>query len=47
MYLPFMLGSPPYPACVADNKGEVVAITHCDSAKALEDVFRAEVERMG
>lgn len=47
MYLPFMLGSRPYPACVADNKGEVVAITHSDSAKALEDVLRAEVVKMG
>ena len=47
MYLPFILGSPPYPACLADNKGEVVAISHCASPKALEDVLRTEVVRMG
>ena len=47
MYLPFMQGTLAYPTCVADNKGEVVAISHCDSPNTLEEVLRAEVVRMG
>ena len=47
MYLPFIQGCPPYPSCLADNKGEVVAVSHCASPMALEDVLRKEVVRMG
>jgi DUF917 family protein/N-methylhydantoinase A/oxoprolinase/acetone carboxylase beta subunit len=47
MYLPFIEDSSPYPTCIADNKGEVVAVSHCTSAKALENVLRLETIRMG
>ena len=47
MYLPMIYGSLPYPTCLADHKGNVVAISHCDSPKSLEGVLRLETIRMG
>ena len=47
MFLPFINGVSCYPSCVADEKGNVVAVTHVDTAKDLEDFFRTECIRMG
>lgn len=47
MFLPFINGLRPYPACVADEKGDVVAVTNVSSAKDLEEFFRIECVRMG
>ena len=47
MYAPLIYGCKPYPSCVADNKGEVIACTHAEGAKQLEDFFRQECVRMG
>ena len=47
MFLPFIYGCKPYPACVADAKNEVVAVSNVSTAKDLEDFFRMECVRMG
>ena len=47
MFLPFILGLKPYPAAVADNKENAVVCTHVESAKLLEDFFRAVCVQMG
>lgn len=47
MFTPFIYGNKPYPACVADEKGEIVAVTHVLTAKDLEEFFRIECIRMG
>ena len=45
MFLPFINGLHPFLICVADEKGNKVAISHVSSAKDLEDVFRTECIR--
>ena len=47
MFLPFIYGRNPYPACTADERGDVVAVTNISSAKNLEEFFRIECVRMG
>jgi len=47
MTLPFVYGSPPYPAALSDDKGNAVALTFADSPKRLEDFFRAKTVGMG
>ena len=47
MFLPYINGVKAYPSCVADEKGDVVAVTHVKSAKDLEEFFRTECVRMG
>lgn len=47
MFVPFINGLTPFPSCVADEKGNVVAITHVATPKDLEDVFRTECIQMG
>ena len=47
MFLPYINGVSCYPSCVADEKGNVVAVTHVDTAKDLENFFRTECIRMG
>lgn len=47
MTLPFVYGSPPYPAALSDDKGNAVAVTFADSPKRLEDFFRAKTVGMG
>ena len=47
MFLPFIYGLKPYPAAVADNKGNAVVCTHVESAKLLEGFFRAVCVQMG
>ncbi len=47
MFLPFINGVKAYPSCVADEKGDVVAVTHVNNAKDLEEFFRIECVRMG
>jgi len=47
MTLPFVYGSPSYPAALADEKGNVAAVTFADSPKRLEDFFRAKTVGMG
>ena len=47
MLLPFVYGSPPYPAAIGDEKGNVVAVTFANSPKSLEDFFREKTIEMG
>jgi len=47
MFAPFIYNSAPYPSCVADNKGKVVAISHAESAKKLEGAMRVACVEMG
>ena len=47
MFLPFINGSKAYPSCVADDKGNVIAVTHVANAKDLEEFFRIECVNMG
>ena len=47
MFAPFIYGCKPYPSCVADDKGNVMACTHVSGAKELEDFFRAECVKKG
>lgn len=47
MFVPFINGLPPYPSCVANEKGDKVAVSHITTPKELEDVFRMECVRMG
>ena len=46
MFGPFIYGLKPYPAAVADNKGNAVVCTHVDSAERLEDFFRGVCVKM-
>ena len=46
MFCPFIYGLQPYPAAVADDKGNAVVCTHVDSAERLEDFFRAVCVKM-
>lgn len=47
MFLPFVLGSPPYPAAVGDEKGNVVAVSFVKTSKHLENFLRLKVVEMG
>ena len=47
MFLPFINGVKAYPSCVADEKGNVLAVTHVETAKDLEEFFRTECVRLG
>lgn len=47
MFTPFIYGLQPFPSCVADEKGNIVAISHISTAKGLEEVFRTECIKMG
>lgn len=47
MFLPFVYGSPPYPAAIGDEKGNVIAVTFANSPKSLEDFFREKTIEMG
>ena len=47
MMLPFVYGSPSYPAAIGDEKGNVVAVTYAASPKRLEDFFRQKTIEMG
>ena len=47
MFLPFVYGSPPYPAAVGNEKGDVAAVTYVDGAKRLEDFLRVKTLEMG
>ena len=47
MFLPFINGLHSFPSCVADEKGNKVAISRVSSAKDLEDVFRTDCMKMG
>ena len=47
MTLPFVYGSPSYPATIGEEKGNVVAVTYAESPKHLEDFFRQKTVEMG
>ena len=47
MFLPFVLGSSPYPAAVGDEKGNVVAVSFVKTSKHLENFLRLKVVEMG
>ena len=47
MFLPFVNGSPPYPAAIGNDKGNVVAVTFAKSPKSLENFFREKTIAMG
>ncbi|KAL4235016.1 hypothetical protein ACF0H5_006654 [Mactra antiquata] len=47
MFTPFIYGSKPYPACLADDKGRRSVVIKADSPKCLENHFRQEVMKMG
>lgn len=47
MFLPFVFGSPPYPAAVGDEKGNVVAVSFVKTSKHLENFLRMKVVEMG
>ena len=47
MYLPFIYDYAAYPCCVADNKGRVDAVSHCDNPKQLENIMREACIDMG
>ena len=47
MYVPFINGSKPYPCCVASEKGEIVAVSHVQTSKDLEDLLRMKCVQMG
>jgi len=47
MFVPFIYNSAPFPSCAADNKGKVVAISHAESAKQLENAMRIACVEMG
>lgn len=47
MFIPFIYGCTPYPVCVADNKGRVVAVSHSDTSKLLENALRDACVEMG
>ena len=47
MFLPFVYGSPPYPAAIGDEKGNAVVVTYAESPKHLEDFFREKTIEMG
>ena len=47
MLLPFVNGSPPYPAAIGNEKGNVVAVTFAKSPKSLEEFFREKTIEMG
>ncbi|KAI8481502.1 hypothetical protein Bbelb_407950 [Branchiostoma belcheri] len=47
MFGPFMYGVDPCPAAVADDKGQRAALLQADSAKHLENHFRAVCVEMG
>ena len=47
MFAPFIYNSAPFPSCAADNKGNVVAISHAESAKQLENAMRIACVEMG
>lgn len=46
-YLPFIYGSPAYPAVLADNKGKTVCCVRAESATELENFFRTECVKSG
>lgn len=47
MFLPFVYGSPGYPAAVGDEKGNVVALTFAETPKHLEGFLRIKTVEMG
>lgn len=47
MFLPFVYGSPAYPAAVGNEKGQVAAVTYADTAKHLENFLRRKTLEMG
>ena len=47
MATPTMYGVSPYPAAIADYKGNTSVITHAESPKSVEEVFRLKCVDMG
>ena len=47
MFIPFIYGARHYPLCLADNKGEVVAVTNVETSLEAEKCLRKETYRMG
>lgn len=47
MFLPFVYGSPAYPAALGDEKGNVVAVSFVKTSKHLENFLRMKVVEMG
>ena len=47
MFIPCIYGYPPYPTCVADEKGRVDAVSYCDTPKLLENIMRDACVEMG
>lgn len=47
MFTPFIYGSNPYPATLADDKGRRAVVLYADGAKKLENHFRNVVISMG
>lgn len=47
MFLPFVYGSPAYPAALGDEKGNVVAVSFVKTSKHLENFLRLKVVEMG
>ena len=47
MFLPFVYGSPSYPAALGDEKGNAVAVTYAASPTRLEEFFRQKTIEMG
>ena len=46
-YIPFIYGYPPYPSCVADEKGRVDAVSYCETPELLENITRNACVEMG
>ena len=47
MFTPYIYGCTNYSSCVANGKGNVVAISRCDSAQTLEAMSRDICVNMG
>lgn len=47
MFLPFVYGCQPYPAGIADEKGNAIAMSKVTSSKLLEQYFRIICVQMG
>lgn len=47
MFLPFVYGSPAYPAAVGDEKGNVSAVSFAETPKHLENHLRVKTVEMG
>ena len=47
MFLPFVYGSPAYPAAVGDEKGNAAAVSFAETPKHLENFLRQKTVEMG